>query len=276
MVKFYLIFLAAVACASPIVSSSDIAKFESFVRQRDLDKAFPFAIFFENVRHPDVYPVLSQYYLMTCQPRRALETITKISPDKKREPYLAILYALVSAKRPSANQKDLQVKEKHKKNPSILYDLNGPANQEIWKDEWAELTRKKTCQEMPTPESNEDREYFRKLSKALFERLKPEFFEKDFGLVALAMDVGADLPDPNRLLQLYKDHSENPYYKRLQANNSTKEQSAVQISAIQKDTVLLEEFSIKKVEQKPKPIEIPIVFDLNKTNQALRAEEQKK
>lgn len=260
------ISLACLGCTTApvrsIVREENLKGFTEKVKDRNLAAAARFAIFFENQRGPDVEKgdvaeVLSQYYLLTCQPQKAFAHLQQI-PGERRTLYEAILYSLVSVERVS----DAQAKAKAKPPPRPAVDGNVEVvwkTEEIWADEWASIKAVPRCTRMPIVRNIKLRAQLRTLALEKFKALPEEWVTTDLPVLALALDVGYQPTDPELLLAVFSEHKDRPYYRIIESLRNERNPASFGVANQTKAEISLTELTFNDKQVGAYEIEIPIL-----------------
>lgn len=210
-VFFFLIAAAGTVFSSPHFPSDD-SHYHSLLEKRDLIVASKWQYYFEAIEASQPENE-AQYYLFLGQPRRAFLAIEKIRNPQRKNLFQAVLYALVSVSREAVSKEESDDKVIPSSGKTQVYPID---EGEIWPDEWEEIEIVGSeGREMPVVADEETRLEFREESKRLFETLETQDFLSDFNVVSLAMDVGAKLPHPEKILVHHALEEGNPYYTRL-------------------------------------------------------------
>jgi len=185
----------------------------ALLREKRIEEAEKFLPYFN---HPEgqEHELLAQYYLLTCRPQAAHAEILKIGNGQKKDIFEAVLFSLVGLK---SSESSAPLAPSRVTSGVLKLKLD---REEIWRDEWKDVrVSEKKCRDMPTIQNEALAEQYNQQARIRFERLPTEVYYTDFGLVALALEVKANLPGSALLLQHYRSFHENPHYRRLLAHH---------------------------------------------------------
>lgn len=236
---------------------SNVERFREHVKNRELIPAGRFARFYELATPPDTAETLIQYYLLTCQPRKAFERIKKINSE--RRPFFeAALFTLISVPRPKPTVPPTIGKEKKpgSKVPPIVWKTN-----EVWADEWPHVNVSSHCPSMPLVADQKLRDRIKQEALKRFQSVPEEWITRDFKIMSLAMDVGFKFSDAAALLKQHEEFSDNPYFQILSQQAASIREEILSVKSQKQTEINLSELSLVEQEINAHELEIPILLE---------------
>ena len=255
--------LSACAHVAPDrLASQNMAKFKHAVRERDLEAASRYLVYFEgkNVGAPEVW---AQYYLLACRPRLALAAARRVRDENLANLFEAVISALSSVEREGElpQRAEHVVKASKTKFPGWSESL-GPKS-EVWADEWADIKVSNAgCKKFPLATGKDAREKLRIRARKLFESLPTDYLIRDLDAAALAYDVGAVIKDVDRVYAAFAEVPSHAYTQKIKSMRSTASEATPKIVVAQTGFTQLQlgQVTISATEWEPIVTPIPILL----------------
>ena len=240
-----------------VLSQRDRQHFAAALRRRDLASGEVFRIYCGGgVRCPAEF--LAQQALSNCQPRRAQEWIAQIADLQTRNIFTGVLWALVSIER---NDPVAPAASKMKETTSQRPMLKWPVQDEIWADEWGEITARSTCLRFTMIADKALREKGVRLARQAFSAVPEAALLRDASVIGLAMDVSHEFSDWSRVVAALQGlDADSPYLAR--ANYLAENSAPGPWRGVLSQTataVELSSWDLATVEMVPHAVQIPVV-----------------
>jgi hypothetical protein len=206
--------------------------------------------------------MLAQYELMNCRPRAAQARINSIADPIRRKLFQAVLLSLVSVERKIISFSSSE-KAEHARDGIRTLPFDP---EEIWQDEWKEIHITSSCTAMPLIPDLKVRAEAREEARELFSQLPKNLLRSDINILALAMDVGLIIDDPENAIDELRAFHENPYYRRLlrqiQSRAEERWRGHLKATSLSKNEMTLSELKLRNAVEEVHPIEMPMLFDI--------------
>lgn|GEM_PF-3712120 len=172
----------------------------------------------------------TQFFLLSCQPKKAWLASEKISDEKTKNLSQAVILAMSSVPRPP-NERQSESLEPEKSSASMVFNFD---QEDSWADEPEALQPLGSC-EYPTAVGEEIQAQLKARAKEKF-ALVTDWQIQPFEVSALSTDVGFVPPIVDQQIELWSQHHiKSNYYLRLkffyeQEKQNTSSESLLKIS----------------------------------------------